>query len=69
MTVSYKVCDICGQKMGDGFVIDARFREVKDGKNAKAQAHMDICDCCWSAIREAADAAAQAEGAKARKGA
>ena len=62
MTITYKACDICGQRMSDGCVIDVRYREVKDGKRAQSQRCIDICDECWADIKECADA--RKEGAR-----
>lgn len=65
MRVSYKVCDICGQRLTDGCVIDVRYRTVKDGKNAQAQRCIDMCDGCFNAIKNRVDAAdAMKKGAK-----
>lgn len=67
MRVSYKVCDICGQRLTDGCVIDVRYRTVKDGKNAQSQRCIDMCDGCFNAIKNRVDAAdaMKKEGAKA----
>lgn len=56
MRISYRVCDICGQKLTDGCVIDVRFRTVKDGKNAQAQRCIDMCDGCFNEIKNRLDA-------------
>ena len=56
MTITFKACDLCGQRMGDGCVIDVRYRTVKDGKNAQSQRCIDMCDACWAAIKERVDA-------------
>lgn len=52
MTVTYKTCDICGQRMTDGCVINVRYRSMKDGKHAQSQKRIDVCDDCWKAINE-----------------
>ena len=54
MTITYKACDICGQRMTDGCVIDVRYRAMKDGKHAQSQKRIDMCDDCWKAINERA---------------
>ena len=56
MRISYRVCDICGQKLTDGCIIDVRFRTVKDGKNAQSQRCIDMCDGCFNEIKKRIDA-------------
>lgn len=60
MRVSYKVCDICGQRLTDGCVIDVRFRAVKDGKNSQSQRCIDMFDKCWATIKGYADSRKEA---------
>ena len=62
MRVSYRVCDLCGKKIGDGCVIDVRYRSVKDGKNAQSQKCIDMCDDCFNEIKNRIDAVDSMKG-------